>query len=233
MSLEYINKAIELRPDYCKYYISRSIWEISAKSNQDASETQLRTSINDINKAIDLGCNEGYTYSMRGARYKKLGFMKLAKDDYQKALILIKDTSYLAYYDRATIKLELEDYYGAIKDFSKAVQMNEEIRNVAYGMRGYCKGQIKDYKGEIVDFTKQLNLNSSSPLTTGEIYYNRGTIKKKLNDINGACEDWRKAGDLGYMAAFDMIKTNCSFSNSNNKIKAKAKEKLPSNKIKK
>jgi hypothetical protein len=53
-----------------------------------------------------------------------------------------------------------------------------------------------------------------------------------LGDINGACQDWRKASNLGYMEAFDLIKSECSFAPFNT-AKDKTENKIPksSNKI--
>jgi hypothetical protein len=36
-------------------------------------------------------------------------------------------------------------------------------------------------------------------------YYERGTAKYQLDDKEGACLDWSKAGELGYASAYIMI----------------------------
>jgi hypothetical protein len=43
----------------------------------------------------------------------------------------------------------------------------------------------------------------------GRKFYNRGFAKHKLKDINGACEDWEKALDLGYNLAKDALDKYC------------------------
>jgi hypothetical protein len=40
-------------------------------------------------------------------------------------------------------------------------------------------------------------------------YMNRGEIKKKLNMSDGACEDFRKALELGEHSAVEYIQKNC------------------------
>ena len=42
-----------------------------------------------------------------------------------------------------------------------------------------------------------------------EAYNNRGSEKNDLQDKNGACLDWNKAGELGLSSAYTNIKENC------------------------
>lgn len=42
-----------------------------------------------------------------------------------------------------------------------------------------------------------------------EAYFNRGNAKNKIEDINGACFDWSKAGELGFENAYETIKKYC------------------------
>ena len=198
LALEYINKAIQLRPDYCQYYVNRAIWRMSTLDNMEQSIRQLEISNNDIDKAIELSCDRIQPYSIKGFIYKK-------------ALILLVDTTDFSTYDsRASIKTELGDFNGAIKDYNKVMLLNKEYGNTLYAIRGFCKEKLKDYKGAISDYTKQIDLKNLSPGAMGETYFNRGWMKKKLNDNRGACQDWTKAGELGYMAAFNSINAECN-----------------------
>ena len=60
-----------------------------------------------------------------------------------------------------------------------------------------AKFNLKDNKGSIADFTKAININPNFATS----YYNRGIAKYYLSDINGACQDARKAKQLGYDAS--------------------------------
>ncbi|WP_269606346.1 tetratricopeptide repeat protein [Prochlorococcus marinus] len=42
-----------------------------------------------------------------------------------------------------------------------------------------------------------------------DAYFNRANVKKEIGDINGACEDWRKALDLGDKEAAKPMQGNC------------------------
>ena len=57
-----------------------------------------------------------------------------------------------------------------------------------------------DYYGAIADFNKAIELNPDD----ASAYYNRGAVKSSLGDDNGACQDGRKAQQLG----FDATKLN-------------------------
>jgi hypothetical protein len=40
-------------------------------------------------------------------------------------------------------------------------------------------------------------------------YANRGDLKLILNDLAGACSDWKKASELGHIKSFEKYKENC------------------------
>jgi len=111
----------------------------------------------------------------------------------------------VAYYNRGTIKSNLNDYMGAISDFNKAILINPYFEN-AYFSRGFSKSKLGDNLNAIQDYNKTIEINPSH----AEAYYNRGVLKYNLGDKYGACLDWSKAGELGYFDAYDMIKEYCN-----------------------
>ena len=44
-------------------------------------------------------------------------------------------------------------------------------------------------------------------------YYNRGVTKYELKDLKGACEDWKKAAELGDEDAAELLKEHCEWVN--------------------
>ena len=40
-------------------------------------------------------------------------------------------------------------------------------------------------------------------------YLNRGSARESLNDLEGACQDWRKAADLGLEKPAEWVKNQC------------------------
>ena len=77
----------------------------------------------------------------------------------------------------------------------------------AYFNRGDTKYYLKkDYDGALADYNKIIEIDPNN----SDAYIKRGYIKYDLNDINGACLDWSKAGELGYGYAYELIKEFCN-----------------------
>ena len=98
------------------------------------------------------------------------------------------------YYSSGFKKYKLEDYVSAIADFNKAIELNTSIpkTNDAIYFRAQAKYFLNDYYGAIYDFTTFLEINYEF----SEGYWNRGMVKEKIGDLNGACADYKKALSL-------------------------------------
>ena len=70
------------------------------------------------------------------------------------------------------------------------------------GLELYKQG---DYQGAIADYNKALEINPQNALN----YLNRGIARELVNDLQGACDDWRKAGDLGDERSAEWVKEQC------------------------
>jgi len=42
-----------------------------------------------------------------------------------------------------------------------------------------------------------------------EAYHNRGLVKHRLNDLPGACADWKRALELGFEQARELLEAHC------------------------
>ncbi len=74
-----------------------------------------------------------------------------------------------------------------------------------YNKRGLLKyNNLKD-RESIMDYDKAIKFDS----TFCSSYYNRALSKKELGQIKSACDDWKKALDLGLKEAEEMIKKYC------------------------
>ena len=65
--------------------------------------------------------------------------------------------------------------------------------------------ELKDHYGAISDYTKVIKLEPNGVLA----YYNRGLAKGNIDDMKGACSDWRKASSLGDEDAAKFVKEDC------------------------
>ena len=64
---------------------------------------------------------------------------------------------------------------------------------------------LGDYEGAISDYTDALKINPKS--TTA--YSNRGNSKYRKGDKSGACDDWKKALELGDKDAQSKLDQYC------------------------
>ena len=107
---------------------------------------------------------------------------------YSKAIEILPNWHY-PYFMRGNNKIEIKDYYGAISDFTKTIEIYPNLN--AYAYRGYAKNVINDYYGAIFDCTEALKLANDGKYAFA--FYIRAISKKEIGDINGACEDIKKA----------------------------------------
>ena len=124
------------------------------------------------------------------------------------------------------MKILLGDYEGAIADFNKALEQDPELA-ISLSNRGYAKYYLGDLDDALLDFNDALSLNGdltdvllnkASLLASldqvipalelldgiieespedATLYLNRGLIRELSGNLNGACEDWSRAKELG------------------------------------
>ena len=73
-------------------------------------------------------------------------------------------------------------------------------------MRGNAKRNLGDFDGAIKDYSQAIRINPKD----SDAFFNHAYKKKKeIGDIKGACEDWRKATDLGDEEVAKLLLKNC------------------------
>ena len=166
-------------------------------------------------------------YAQTAEDYFKSGTTKFNAEDFKGAMqdcnkvIELNPKHDKAYFLRGNSKSKLEDYRGAIQDFNKVVELKPQ-HNQIYFYRGLAKSNLEDYSGAIQDFTKAIQINPKY----AEAYYWRGMTKIPLsyktgvNDIDGICLDFSKAGELGNQDAYEAIKKVCNGNSAKDKENA-------------
>jgi len=143
-------------------------------------------------------------------QYYHEGITNLANQKYYLAIqsfnnVLELDSSYSkAFVSRGCTKAALKDFFGAIADFDKAISINN-YDTVAYYNRGVAFGRLKKYKYALNDFNTSIQLNKNY----ADAYEARGMIKLLLHRKDG-CLDLSKAGELGSIKAYSLIKQFCN-----------------------
>ncbi len=97
------------------------------------------------------------------------------------------------------------DYRAIIDDYSKALSLQPDWA-VIYFNRANIKTKAKDYNGALFDYQRALKLEPEF----AEAYYNKALIHIYLQQMDLACADLSKAGELGLKKAYVVIKRYCA-----------------------
>lgn len=196
LSLENLNKAIQLDPKMVDAYIDRA--EVCIKLRL------LDIALNSIEQAIIYDNNNKRIFYVRGLYYEAIEDYITALKDFNKAIEL-NPNDYLAFYERGNSKSNLGDLRGAIQDYTKVLELSPNYWN-AYYNRGCVRMDLKDYSGSIQDFNKVLEYNKDF----ASVYFNRGLSKIACGEIDSGCLDLSKAGEMGLSDAYDIIRKYCN-----------------------
>jgi len=102
------------------------------------------------------------------------------------------------------MKEELGDEKGAKKDELKSLSVPAKDA-YEFANDGLIKKNNEDYKGALEAFNKANELNPNLE----NLHYQRGIVKVKLHDMNGACLDFRKAKEMGESKAQLLLDKYC------------------------
>lgn len=159
---------------------------------------RYKNSIECLNKAIEI--NEfpqlsDILYYYRAVSQAKMKAYTMAISDYSNA-IAINPRKSKYFYHRGLAYFQNSNFDEARKDFEKTLTMTGANADI-YIKLGFLKQQENDLKGAIADYTKAIELNpkSSNP------YYYRGLIYLQVLLHDKACEDLKKASNLGHQGA--------------------------------
>jgi tetratricopeptide (TPR) repeat protein len=189
--------------------------------------------MDDLVRATELKQDFALAYHERAGIKRRAGDYKGAHFDYQQAIA--SDPQFaLAYNNRGSVKMLMGDYKGAIEDYSRAISLDPELY-MALNNRGYARYFTEDKEGALLDFNAAITggapfasakLNKASLLAEQgqmipalqlldeslenypedpELYLNRGLVRELSGDLQGACEDWHRAIELGAEAAGEYV----------------------------
>ncbi|MBD1876906.1 tetratricopeptide repeat protein [Nodosilinea sp. FACHB-131] len=178
-SLNYLNQAIDLKPDHGEALAQRStlLWE----------NGQSEEALQDLTNAIQNDPNTATWYFQRGNLRFRLGDLQGAIADYGDALE--RETTYVdAHINRGNARAELGDEAGALQDYTAAINLakDPESKADAYLNRCLSRSNLADHAAALNDCTEAVNLRPNNSLA----YENRGLVKRRLNDFQGAIQDF-------------------------------------------
>ena len=227
------NRSIELDSSFQVGY-----WNVAMSHFQ---LEEYDEAINNFGKSIALRKNNSEAYNYRGICYYNLEKFDLALEDFKNAVK--SDKPLVNYYrNLGETYSELEQTRKAINSFKKAIEidssfsegynligleyLNESSYNAAitafdeailispneatyYDNRAFAKDGKMDFIGAIDDYSQSISLYPSDP----HIYYLRGAAKINVNNKNDACNDFKKAVEMGSEEAKESLKEHCASRN--------------------
>lgn len=189
-----------------------SLWaqtakEYTNKGKELYEKAEYVESLLNLNMAIELDPNYASAYYLRGNIKDKFDDRHGAMKDYN--LAVEKNPKFAeAFFARGNVKMKLQDYYGAIDDYTAAIVINENYVE-AYYNRGKAKQYLQAYQDAINDCSKIIQINPKSI----DAYYMRGILRIEFGDLKNGCLDLSKAGELGDLNAYELIKEKCNTKN--------------------
>ena len=192
--------------DTADYYIK--------SGNKKFNQGDVYGALFDYSKAIEIDPEDYNAINNRGLIKNELKDYEGAIADFIKVIEMNPKDDF-AYNNRGNSKFYLKDYEGAIADYTKAIEINPKYLN-AYNNRGNSKLELKNYEGAIADYTNAIEINPEN----SNAYAYRGMAKERLEkrnffrfifngNLKSACDDWKKASELGYEDATKWVKDQC------------------------
>ena len=148
---------------------------------------------------IDIFPRSYYSWFKRGLAKRKNSDNKGAVEDYTRSISLKKD--YKTYANRAVAYLALGNKESAYDDLEECLKLNPKD-DIALGNRGRLKIEKGEYSESIIDFDKAIEIYPENAFN----FHCRAFAKYKINDQQGAQEDWNIAADMGLEIASKALK---------------------------
>lgn len=93
------------------------------------------------------------------------------------------------------------DYEMIVRDYDMVIKLNPDFI-YAYFNRGNLRCALRDYRAAISDYSEAIKRDSEF----AEAYFNRGLTRLQMGDMERGIEDLSKAGELGVINAYSIIK---------------------------
>ncbi|MCP4349388.1 MAG: tetratricopeptide repeat protein [Desulfobacterales bacterium] len=194
-ALFYINKAIELDPNWAVAYSHRGI--------AYASLGNYHRAIKELTKAIELDPNYTKARSNRGGYLIKIKKYDSAIKDLTNA-INIDPTYAKSYTNRGAAYAKLGIFKLAINDLLEAINLEPDSAK-AYTNLGYLYVKTKKYRKAIDSCSKAINLDSSYI----QAYINRAYAHFGSGNNHAGCKDLYRACELGNCNDLKRKKNKC------------------------
>tara|TARA_B110000879_G_C11159212_1_gene508312 strand:+ start:387 stop:1514 length:1128 start_codon:yes stop_codon:yes gene_type:complete len=170
--------------------------------------SEFQNALENINKLISNKIKTSEIYTLKGQCENGLNNKSESLQSFQKAISLDKNY-YQAYVARAKVKLEVGDFISSIEDCNKAMLIKKDFAKI-YKTKAIAYELLKDEPNAIIQYEAAIKYGDNS----GENNYKLGVLILNKGNTDNGCRYLSKAGEKGYMDAYDLIKSNCNKSNN-------------------
>lgn len=176
-----------------------------ARSVEKRFQKKYEGAFRDIFQAATLDSTNPKIYNSFGNLFIEVKNYKDAITSYSKTIALQPKFAD-AYNNRAYAKILMNDFTNAITDCYTALSlMKEKPSPIVYNNLGHAYRELNNFDSAFYYFDKAIKLNNNF----SQAYFERGIAKQKINDLNGACKDWRSADALGYTDTLKLEEKFC------------------------
>jgi tetratricopeptide (TPR) repeat protein len=186
---------IDSFPDLPELYYKRAVF-YSLQNKYNLAFHDYALSLNKDSIAVIVYLARAYT------RYSLIQLIQLQKEDPVQITIGGKAPDRN---DPVKTKDLEHTYESVIHDLDKALALDPEFSFAHYN-RGFVNCKMGNYKDAVHDFSEALQDQAEF----AEAYYNRGLIYILLEDRSHGCEDLSRAGELGILDAYKVMKRYCN-----------------------
>ena len=175
-----------------------------AKAMLQSQASQFNNAMDSYSVAIDMDPDNPFPYLNRGVLQAEMIDFIASMENSVQSLTIDADgnTTKTVVKDRSSTRY---DYSAAIDDMLESQRRAPELPYVYYNLGNlYCLSD--DLPSAVANYTKALE---QFPYI-GEAYFNRGLVLIYLKDKEKGCIDISKAGELGILDAYSVIKKYCT-----------------------
>lgn len=192
-ALETFNTLLASYPGYENGYIGRARLLLERKDTVAAKA--------DVDKALNLNKNLPGAYLLRAdIAINSHKNYESAYEDISEAIKLQPLEAGL-YVNRAFLRYNLDDYFGAMADYDYALQL-DPLNVAAIFNRGLLRMEVRDNDNAIKDFTKVLELapdDYRALYNRAYLYSEKHDVKHAMDDINRLVEAFSELPEALYM----------------------------------
>ena len=195
-AVAYIEKGVELSPDYTDAKVRLAEAYFNLKRYQDAIEVASEVIAKEPRNIAAL--------QFRGSSYGASGQTAEAAEDFK--TILATDPENLhGIFNLGVAYKEANMMNEAIETFSLLISKKPDFPN-AYYERGFSYGKMGLFPQAKFDMDQSIKYQPNH----GPSYFFRGRAFEAVGDLLAACSDWQKAKELGTVEAEAFLQQKCA-----------------------